>query len=1017
VIKVKQLKLVVLIAAIVAGTAFITWQAVTYVPKVKVPEKAVRPESAVEANEPAKPSEANEPAKAEAEKAAEPNEAVEPNKPPEPNEPNKPAEPNDPMESLNLKDVEMKDIVQKLAEWTGKSIIPVDDAMEQKITIYAPEKLPRSKALLLIYSALREKGIVADPQDNSIILRPIKDAKLRAVPTVPDDMPLAAIRNRDEIVEKFFKLTNCSPTQLQKVVKPLMPEHGYCYAVESTGHLVAIDTVANLLRIQRIIEQLDVEVTKETVIETFIIRQADPVEIVQLLNILLGDAQLGQPRRDSRRGGRDRGRERRSEEGGQEEGGAAASVVIASSEAPMTLIPLTERKWIIAKASAEDMIQIEQWITKLDERKPEEREYSLCDVNYVDVMELAEQITNMIESMPLRANVAVQPLRRAKKIMIIGSEQNREMVEKLIYDVDFPTEQFEMERFKLTYAEAEMVKQTIEELFMDVESWEYHSRWGSYRGRYRESRELSDPDMVRVIAHVTQNAVTVVASPDNMEKVAAHIAELDQAIDVNDVAPCIIQLQNTDPVHMEELLSTLFTETQRERSWLDMWLGRGGVTRTIVGPLYGKMAFKAVEDTRKLIVVSKVPEGYEVVKRLVAELDRQESPEVPFVKVLRYADPEDLCERLNAIFNEPGTPAVIRRTARGLSEYSMEEGEQQSNQNQQDTGGANEYTPPWSAGGARPRPGEMPISRVIGRIRFIPEPHSKAILVLTPSEYVADVNAMIEELDQPGRQVKIRGIVVSVDHRDLTSLGLQLATDPLAFGTLDEDAITALTELTLIEERGSLTISASTSINALIDFLVKKVDAKILNQQTLWTKDNEEADFFRGEKVAFNTDISVSGTGERVTSGIDFQRVGMTLRVRPVITPEKSVDMRINVIVSQRTAEFVNDQPVRDEMDAETAMIVQDGETLLLGGMLLQEDSTVERKIPLFGDLPLLGGIFRHNEIALVNRELLVFVTPYVIDEDPSKMRAETLEEIEDEREKLKTVLTELQATLGGAGL
>ncbi|MHC4616723.1 MAG: secretin N-terminal domain-containing protein [Planctomycetota bacterium] len=997
----------IIVLAVIASTTVVLIMVRDYIPAGKVPERSVESKADTEADRPSKD---EKPGKAKW--AKEEGEPYKRGKVKESGEPDKPGEPNEAMENLNLKNVEMKDIIAKLAEWTGRVIIPHEEAMKQKITVYAPEKLPRSQALSLIYSALREKGTVAELKDNAIILRPIKGAKLRAVPTVPANVPLASITNKEQIVEKFFKLRNCSPSRLQKVVQPLLPEHGYVYAVESTNHIVVIDTVLNLQRIQRIIQQLDVQETQETVIKTFEIKEGDPVEIVQLLNILLGDGQGGNPKRGGSPGN-DR-KKGRPKEGEKKDGGKPAqAVVIGASESPMRLIALSERRWIIAKASAQDMVQIQEWITNLDQKKPEEREYSLRQIRFADVVELAEHINNMVRQMPLRANVTVQPLVRARQLMIIGSEENRKMVEELVTDVDIETQKFFTEHIKLEFADPEVIKENIDELYTEYSYWEYRSRYGSSRGRRYQRGGAGDPDLVRVVAYPTLKQVTVIASADNIEKVKKQIKEWDRPIDVNDVAPCVIQLENSDPVKMADLLTNLFTETRRERSWLDIYLGRGGVSRTIVGPLYGQMAFEAVEDTRKLIVVSKIPEGYDVARKLVAELDREEKAEVPLVKELKYADAEDLCERLNAIFNLAGTPAPIRRTARGLSEYSMDdtqEGEPGGRNQPADTRGPGEYMPPWSRG--RPLPGEMPISRVIGRIRFIPDPRSKAVMVLTPAEYVEEVEEMIEVLDKPGMQVRIKAAILQVDHRNLTSLGLQLASDPRAFGTLEENAIAALTELTLLEEHGSLTIRAALNVTALIDFLVKRIDAKVLNQQTLWTKDNEEADFFRGQKVAFTESITFSQEGGRDVQSFEYPRVGMSLRVRPSITPEKDVDMTLNLIISQRTSELINGQPVRNEVDAETTLIVEDGETIMLGGTLFQEDSTLERKIPLFGDLPVLGGLFRHNEIVKANTEILVFVTPYVIDENPANMLPETIQNIESERERLKRILEELKTTV-----
>jgi len=85
---------------------------------------------------------------------------------------------------------------------------------------------------------------------------------------------------------------------------------------------------------------------------------------------------------------------------------------------------------------------------------------------------------------------------------------------------------------------------------------------------------------------------------------------------------------------------------------------------------------------------------------------------------------------------------------------------------------------------------------------------------------------------------------------------------------------------------------------------------------------------------------------------------------------------------------------------------------MMLGGILFQKDSKIERKLPLLGDMPLVGSLFRHTETIQANNELIVFITPYVIDE-PENMLPETIEELEKSKQKLDSVLKQLQATLG----
>ena len=155
------------------------------------------------------------------------------------------------------------------------------------------------------------------------------------------------------------------------------------------------------------------------------------------------------------------------------------------------------------------------------------------------------------------------------------------------------------------------------------------------------------------------------------------------------------------------------------------------------------------------------------------------------------------------------------------------------------------------------------------------------------------------------------------------------------------------------------------------------------------------------------------------TSSYEFNRVGMTLRVRPRITPEKNVDMVLNIILSQLiTSELVNNQPKRTEMETTTNMIVQNGQTVMLGGILFQEDSKIQRKLPLLGDMPLVGGLFRHNEIEQSNNELIVFVTPYVIDEgqqlspEASQEMARPMERLKEVQEQLKDNAEQLEQPL-----
>jgi len=613
----------------------------------------------------------------------------------------------------------------------------------------------------------------------------------------------------------------------------------------------------------------------------------------------------------------------------------------------------------------------------------------------------------------------------------------REMVKKLIQEIDIPTGLFQTEHFKLKYADPDEVKEKLEELYDATSGTSGRGGYTSiyYFGGSRSS--AMSAETVRVISYGTRKQVTVIASAENMEKVRQQIKEWDVPIPVDELKPRIIELHNSDPVQMVDLLKTLFTEEGGGGlSIFDILFGGGSEDKAkIVGPLYGQLTFEEVPGTKKIIVISKIPEAYDVIEQLILDLDREEMAEIPKVIQLKYADPEDLSERLNAMFVESGQTARIRLTAQGLSTASaMDDSEdgggggnnQNANQSEDNT-----YTPPWSGSGARSRiDEELPISNVIGRIRFVPEPHTKSIMVLAPPEFMDEIEGLINQLDVPGKQVMIEAIIVEIEHSKVTSLGVQLSTNPAAFGSAGENALTALANITHLGTHGSSfgTISPSgiegntlfgatgtsgtllgvgTDVYALLDFLIKTTDAKIMNQQTLWTKDNEEASFFKGSEVPFLGSLTLQQTAGG-TQDITYELVGMELRARPSITPEDKVDMIVNVQISQLTAEREQNIPIRSHMETRTNMIVQDGQTLLLGGILFQKDSKVQRKLPLLGDLPLIGGLFQHNSVIQTNSEMLVFITPHVIDEAAEELP----DAVEEKKEKLENIREQLEETL-----
>ena len=120
--------------------------------------------------------------------------------------------------------------------------------------------------------------------------------------------------------------------------------------------------------------------------------------------------------------------------------------------------------------------------------------------------------------------------------------------------------------------------------------------------------------------------------------------------------------------------------------------------------------------------------------------------------------------------------------------------------------------------------------------------------------------------------------------------------------------------------------------------------------------------------------------------------------------------MIVNVIISQLAADLINSNPVRTEMETTSNMIVETGQTIMLGGILYQKDTKIVQKAPFLGDLPIVGPLlFSTSDVAAANSEMIIFITPYVVDDrEEGPLEPETAEIIDNSRQRLDEVTQQL---------
>ena len=172
------------------------------------------------------------------------------------------------------------------------------------------------------------------------------------------------------------------------------------------------------------------------------------------------------------------------------------------------------------------------------------------------------------------------------------------------------------------------------------------------------------------------------------------------------------------------------------------------------------------------------------------------------------------------------------------------------------------------------------------------------------------------------------------------------------------------------------------NISAIVNAVKTDDDFRILSTPQVLTTDNEEARITVGENRPYQTRSTTDVSGGTFES-FEYRDVGKILKITPHVTEGRLVRMQINLEVTaiDQTATLLTSttQPVTLKRTVDTTVIVQDGQTIVIGGLIDDITTTSETKVPVLGDIPILGWLFRDTGESTEKTNLYIFLTPRVI--------------------------------------
>ncbi len=257
---------------------------------------------------------------------------------------------------------------------------------------------------------------------------------------------------------------------------------------------------------------------------------------------------------------------------------------------------------------------------------------------------------------------------------------------------------------------------------------------------------------------------------------------------------------------------------------------------------------------------------------------------------------------------------------------------------------------------------------------------TNALVVTAPPNLMKSLKGVIEKLDIRREQVHIEAIIVELENEKAVDFGVEWGTSQSANGLFAKS--TKGTDFGSIGPGFSLGYYSGGNLRALIKAFASDDDNNILSTPSLVTLDNEEASIHVGQNVPFVTGSYTnndSNAGTNPFQTIERHDVGIKLNVTPHINEGKTIELKIDQEVSSVTENADVEGLTTNKRTIKTTVLVDDGEIIVLGGLIEDRLSEGVSKVPLLGDIPLVGTLFSTKKTGYEKKNLMVFLRPRIL--------------------------------------
>ena len=913
---------------------------------------------------------------------------------------------------FNFTSQELKGLFEWLSRETDLTIIASEeDIRDKRFSLINLRNVTIEEVIEKIKTVLTQYDLTLIQTDSTLLVTTFERAMVTkgTVKNITPDPELVDMT--DEIQTYIIQLNTVVASEQVERLRALLNKQANIFADTATNTLIITDVASNIRRIVAILQIADEGERFPLKILIIPLAYAEAGPLAQTLTSIFQE------------GERDDERQQRASGPGMsaEEAKAAAAEMKAEGvgyevlDGAIKIVAETSSNSLVLKASEANLVFLQEIVKELDVAPSLQTQIRTFRLNYAAAEDVAETLQEVLtgesnqnrgrmdawdraklrefqrergvdQSQGIVGNVNVSHNARLNIIVISSDPRNFSIIEKVINELDQEQTQEEIRLYFLQFADAETLVQSLQDLFeggagsdRDLPWWERERR--ARRGELsEESTGFGVQGEVHIVSDLRLNAILISTSAQNFETIDGLIKKLDVNMPDQEWGTRMYKLKYADAENVAAIINNVYQGSSGNSGNFFFFLAERQRNQT-QGSLAGNVTAEAYPTLNAVIVSTATQRNFDLITEFINSMDVQ--------------TPEGQKEITEAIRLEYGNADHLQQVLQQV--WEGEEG-----------GDGFSFSRFFASGG---RQEQQDINSLRGKVTVFADSDTNSLIVTTRQRYLSAVRALINKLDFVRGQVWIDIQILEVTLDETTKLGIELtAQENRIFGVTPSPGNPLIGEfesqLGLEQEISGFNLGLATKeYMSLLHALMRENKVQTLSTPSLLTRDSWNATWSSGRRIPYLQSVDTTSIlGEAVSQPLfnyDFidPPVGINISLTPYIAKsqvsednKRTIGLDIENISASNFIEFTDfNAPITDDNAISVYIDVEDGQQIVVGGIIRKKQKEVENKLPILGDIPLIGRLFKNTETAIEDTEIVIIITPHIVDiknpEDIEKLK------------------------------